>query len=181
MSTLELNREGLRALFGPTVFKGGLTDALPYSNYTATIGIVILVFSVVVTPENRVVGIAQYAGFGRAYLFPLAFIRDTVARRVLEKQGFVPAGWLGARGDSIAQLTDDEFNMIGLSSRAGVVLRQVVLDSAAAASGDTSSTPLQPVESSARGSNAPEAACAPADGCVRNPSGSGSGRCSGED
>ena len=42
---------GLRALFGPTVFRGGLADALPYSNYTATIGIVILVFSVVVTPE----------------------------------------------------------------------------------------------------------------------------------
>ena len=42
---------GLRALFGPTVFKGGLANALPYSDYTGTIGIVILVFSVVVTPE----------------------------------------------------------------------------------------------------------------------------------
>ena len=42
---------GLRALFGPTVFKGGLANALPYSDYTATIGVVILVFSVVVTPE----------------------------------------------------------------------------------------------------------------------------------
>jgi ABC-2 type transport system permease protein len=42
---------GLRALFGPTVFKGGLANALPYSNYTSVIAIVILVFSVVVTPE----------------------------------------------------------------------------------------------------------------------------------
>jgi S1-C subfamily serine protease len=91
--------------------------------------------SVVVTPENQVVGIAQYAGFGRAYLFPLAFIRDTVARRVLEKQGFVPAGWLGARGDSVAQLSDEEFNQAGLPSRAGVVLRQVAPDSPAAISG----------------------------------------------
>jgi S1-C subfamily serine protease len=91
--------------------------------------------SVVVTPENQIVGIAQYAGFGRAYLFPVAFIRDTVARRVMEKKGFVPAGWLGARGDSIAQLTDDEFNQIGLSNRAGVVLRQVAPDSPAALSG----------------------------------------------
>jgi S1-C subfamily serine protease len=91
--------------------------------------------SVVVTPANEIVGIAQYAGFGRAYLFPVAFIRDTVARRVLEKKGFVPAGWLGARGDSIAQLSDDEFNQTGLPSRAGVVLRQVVPDSPAALSG----------------------------------------------
>ncbi|HJQ26718.1 MAG TPA: PDZ domain-containing protein [Blastocatellia bacterium] len=91
--------------------------------------------SVVITPENQVVGIAQFAGFGRAYLFPLAFIRDTVARRVLEKQGFVPAGWLGARGDSVAQLTDEEFNQVGLPSRAGVVLRQVAPNSPAALSG----------------------------------------------
>lgn len=42
---------GLRALFGPTVFTGGLAKALPYADYTSTIGIVILVFSVVVTPE----------------------------------------------------------------------------------------------------------------------------------
>lgn len=91
--------------------------------------------SVVITPGNQIVGIAQYAGFGRAYLFPITFIRDTVARRVVEKKGFVPAGWLGARGDSIAQLTDDEFNATGLSNRAGVVLRQVAPDSPAAACG----------------------------------------------
>lgn len=42
---------GLRALFGPTVFRGGLANALPYADYTGTIGVVILVFSVVVTPE----------------------------------------------------------------------------------------------------------------------------------
>jgi S1-C subfamily serine protease len=90
--------------------------------------------SVVVTPDNRIVGIAQYAGFGRAYLFPVTFIRDT-AQRVLEKRGFVPAGWLGARGDSIAQLNDEEFNRIGLANRAGVILRQVAPDSPAALSG----------------------------------------------
>jgi len=42
---------GLRALFGPSVFKGGLADALPYADYAGIISIVILVFSVVVTPE----------------------------------------------------------------------------------------------------------------------------------
>jgi len=91
--------------------------------------------SVVVTPSNQLVGIAQYAGFGRAYLFPIAFIRDTVARRVMDRKGFVPAGWLGARGDSLAQLTDDEFSATGLANRAGVVLRQVAPDSPAAACG----------------------------------------------
>jgi ABC-2 type transport system permease protein len=42
---------GLRAIFGPTVFRGGLANALPYANYAGIISIVILVFSVVVTPE----------------------------------------------------------------------------------------------------------------------------------
>lgn len=42
---------GLRALFGPSVFKGGLANALPYADYAGIISIVILVFSVVVTPE----------------------------------------------------------------------------------------------------------------------------------
>lgn len=91
--------------------------------------------SIVLTAENQIVGIAQYAGFGRAYLFPAAFIRDTVARRVIEKKGFVPAGWLGARGDSLAQLSDAEFAPLGLESRAGVVLRYVAPDSAAASCG----------------------------------------------
>ncbi len=43
---------GLRALFGATAFgTGGLQAALPYSDYMGAIGVVILVFSVVVTPE----------------------------------------------------------------------------------------------------------------------------------
>lgn len=91
--------------------------------------------SVVTTPDNQLAGIAQYAGFGRAYLFPVSYIRDTVVRRVVEKKGFVPAGWLGARGDSIAQLSDAEFGQLGLPSRAGVVLRQVAPASPAAVSG----------------------------------------------
>jgi len=43
---------GLRALFGPSALgSGGLQAALPYSDYMGAIGVVILVFSVVVTPE----------------------------------------------------------------------------------------------------------------------------------
>ena len=42
---------GLRALFGTTAGTTNLANALPYSNYSAATSIVILVFSVVITPE----------------------------------------------------------------------------------------------------------------------------------
>ncbi len=42
---------GLRALFGSSSFTADLANALPYSSYSATIAVVILVFSVVITPE----------------------------------------------------------------------------------------------------------------------------------
>lgn len=88
--------------------------------------------SVVATFSNQVVGIAQYAGFGRAYLYPFEYIRDNVAKRVIAKKGNVPAGWLGAKGDSIAQLTESETGALGLASKTGVIVREVVPDSPAA-------------------------------------------------
>lgn len=91
--------------------------------------------SVVVTPENQVVGMAQYAGFGRAYLYPIDFIRDTIAKRVIEKNDNVPAGWLGVTGDSLTQLSDSDFAPLGLQRRAGVIVRQVTSESAAARAG----------------------------------------------
>jgi ABC-2 type transport system permease protein len=42
---------GMRALFGTSSLTADLVKGLPYSNYAATTAIVILVFSVVVTPE----------------------------------------------------------------------------------------------------------------------------------
>jgi len=91
--------------------------------------------SVVVTPDNLVVGIAQYAGFGRAYLYPIEFIRDTVAKRVIEKKDSVPAGWLGVKGESVAQLSDADLLILGLQRRAGVIVRDVTPESAAAQAG----------------------------------------------
>ncbi|MEK6407011.1 MAG: PDZ domain-containing protein [Acidobacteriota bacterium] len=91
--------------------------------------------SVVVTPENQLIGIAQYAGYGRAYLYPIQFIRDTVAKRVLEKKDNVPAGWLGIMGDSVAQLSDADFGALGLQRKAGVIVRQITPESAAAQAG----------------------------------------------
>ncbi|MEK6323465.1 MAG: PDZ domain-containing protein [Acidobacteriota bacterium] len=91
--------------------------------------------SVVVSPENQVIGIVQYAGFGRAYLYPIEFIRDTVAKRVIEKKDNVPAGWLGVKGDSVAQLSDADAGALGLQRKAGVIVRQVTPESAAAQAG----------------------------------------------
>lgn len=91
--------------------------------------------SVVQTLDNQVIGIAQWAGFGRAYLFPLEFIRDTVARRVIERKDNVPSGWLGAIGVGLAQLPETEIGTLGLERRTGVIVREVVPESPAAVSG----------------------------------------------
>jgi S1-C subfamily serine protease len=89
--------------------------------------------SVVVTPDNQIVGIAQYAGFGRAYLYPIDYVRNTIAKRVIEKKGNVPAGWLGVRGESVAELPDAD--AVALGRRAGVIIRLVSPESAAAHAG----------------------------------------------
>lgn len=54
--------------------------------------------SVVTSTDSRVIGMAQFAGFGRAYLYPINLIRDTVVQRVLERHDSVPSGWLGIAG-----------------------------------------------------------------------------------
>ena len=91
--------------------------------------------SVVVTTDNQVIGIAQYAGFGRAYLYPIQLIRDTIAKRVIEKQNNVPAGWLGVRGVSVAELSDTDISRIGLERKSGVIVRLVQTESPAARAG----------------------------------------------
>jgi S1-C subfamily serine protease len=91
--------------------------------------------SIVTTDSNQVIGMAQYAGFGRAYLFPIEFIRDTVAKRVIEKKGSVPAGWLGVYGDSLARVPDTERGAIGIDSKMGVIVREFPPNSPAFTSG----------------------------------------------
>jgi S1-C subfamily serine protease len=91
--------------------------------------------SIVTTFENKVIGIAQYAGYGRAYLFPIELIRDTVAKRVIEKKDSVPAGWLGAKGHTIALLPDEERVALGLNNKSGVIVKQVLPNSPAATGG----------------------------------------------
>jgi len=91
--------------------------------------------SVVVTPDSQVVGMAQYAGYGRAYLYPLALIRDTIAKRVIDKRDSVPAGELGAFGISVAQLSEVDFAQLGLPRKAGVIVQKVAEQGPAAKAG----------------------------------------------
>ncbi|HEU4386287.1 MAG TPA: trypsin-like peptidase domain-containing protein, partial [Blastocatellia bacterium] len=49
--------------------------------------------SVVEAPDGSVVGIAQFAGVNRAYLYPAEYIRNGIVTRVLQKNGSVPSGW----------------------------------------------------------------------------------------
>ncbi len=91
--------------------------------------------SVVATTENRIMGMAQYAGVGRAYLFTVDFLRDTIARRVIEKQDSVASGWIGIIGESLAQLPDAERMALGIESKAGVIVREVTPDGPGAVGG----------------------------------------------
>lgn len=88
--------------------------------------------SIVMTTDNKVVGMAQYAGYGRAYVFPVELLRNTIARRVIDKKASVPGGWLGLKGDSLAKLADSELATLGVNSKAGVVVREITPGSPAA-------------------------------------------------
>jgi S1-C subfamily serine protease len=81
--------------------------------------------SVVATTENRILGMAQYAGVGRAYLFTVDFLRDTVAHRVIEKKDSVASGWLGIIGENLSQISDAERFALGIENKAGVIVREV--------------------------------------------------------
>ena len=91
--------------------------------------------SIVMTPKSEVMGIAQYVSYGRAYLFPIQLIRDTIAKRVIEKKESVPAGWLGLKGDSLAKLPQTELASLGVTGTSGVIVREITPGSPAASVG----------------------------------------------
>ncbi len=91
--------------------------------------------SVVTTKDNQLVGVAQYAGFGRAYLFPIDLIRNTIAKRVIEKQGTVLTGWLGVVGSDLFRLSPTELSELRIERKTGVLVTDVSPDSPAARSG----------------------------------------------
>src|SRR5262249_54446766 len=89
----------------------------------------------ITTFDNELIGMAQYAGFGRAYVFPFAFIRDTVARRVIENNADVPAGRLGILGRRAGALPRGEAAPIGIKPDSAGMVQEIVPDSRAAKSG----------------------------------------------
>jgi S1-C subfamily serine protease len=91
--------------------------------------------SVVVTDDNQLLGMAKYAGYQRADLFPIELIRDTIAHRVLEKRDSVPAGSLGVVGMNVSQLVPEQITAFGVASPTGVLVRDINADSPAAKSG----------------------------------------------
>lgn len=91
--------------------------------------------SVIIDVDDKLVGMAQYAGFGRAYVFPFAYLRDTVVKRVVASNADVPAGWLGIVGEPVIKLQGAEQSGLGLTNNRGVVVREIVEDSPAATAG----------------------------------------------
>ena len=71
---------------------------------------------IVETLDNRIVGMAQWAGLSSdmAYVFPYEFLRGQVLARVLDRKGTVPSGWLGVVPDTP-----------GTGSTPGVVVKDI--------------------------------------------------------
>ena len=140
---IQATADGLRAVYFPsiTTAPGSIGQSSIYARARGAVTLYSAGMqarndsSVVISADDQILGISQYAGFGRAYLFPVALVRDTIARRVIERKGFVAPGWLGARGDSVAELAEPELRNLGLPKPAGVVVREVAANSPAALSG----------------------------------------------
>jgi ABC-2 type transport system permease protein len=114
---------GLRALFGTSSFTANVVKALPYSSYSATTAIIIVVFSVVVTPElvcpdrrDRTLSLYFSTAIGRgdyvvgkvaAAMMPLLLV--TLAPPLILYAGNVlfavhPLGYLEAHGRDLARI-----------------------------------------------------------------------------
>src|SRR5215475_14338079 len=131
---------GATRLYLSAFFKqsqGRVIESSPYSKSCGAVTLLSESFrsksdsSIITTFDNELIGIAQYAGFGRAYVFPFAFIRDTVARRVIDSNADVPAGWLGVVGTSASTISDQRAAELGLTARRGFVVSETVADSPA--------------------------------------------------
>lgn len=81
--------------------------------------------AIATSEDSRVIGMIQSTGMaeGVAYLFPIDLLENSVARRILAKNGSVPSGWLGVSGMNVTQLSKDQLIRLGASS--GVVVTAV--------------------------------------------------------
>lgn len=56
------------------------------------------------TVDGRLVGIVKYVSPGRGQVLSVSFLHDVVARRLVDTNGSIAAGWLGAEGMSLKDL-----------------------------------------------------------------------------
>ncbi len=91
--------------------------------------------SVAESPDGQIIGMVRFAGFGRGQLYPVDYISDTVARRVIDKNDSVPSAWLGVQGSDGYQVSDTELARLGLKDRSGLFVQKVEANSPAALSG----------------------------------------------
>lgn len=122
-------------------FSGRIEANNPYARLRGALGLRSPNFmsrndgAIVTTSDNRLVGLAQFAGHGRAYLFPINLIRETIARRVIETQKSVPSAWLGVTGVNLFQLSPEESKGLSADQRSGIFVKEVNGESPAAKSG----------------------------------------------
>ncbi|HWX41599.1 MAG TPA: PDZ domain-containing protein [Blastocatellia bacterium] len=92
--------------------------------------------SIVTTPDYQVVGMAQFAGAAQelAYLFPIEFLRNTVVKRVLERNDSIPSGSLGILG-VLTEFPGPDSAAPGGKMRQAVLVSEVQPDSTASKSG----------------------------------------------
>jgi serine protease Do len=79
--------------------------------------------SLVQSLTGQILGVARFELRGFGQLVPIAFLRDVVAKRVLDAKGSVECGWLGADGASIEDLPSEQRPA---SPAKGVLIRRLV-------------------------------------------------------
>jgi S1-C subfamily serine protease len=73
--------------------------------------------------SGQFLGVARYELRGFGQLVPIAFLRDVVAKRILDVKGSVECGWLGADGASLEELPSEQRPE---SPAKGVLIRKLV-------------------------------------------------------
>jgi S1-C subfamily serine protease len=120
----------------------GTVDSVSVPAHLARIGVASTLRSGALVPagdlslvhgaSGQLLGIARYEQPGRGYLVPIAFLKDVVARRVLDAHGSVECGWLGADGTSV---NEPPTAVAGAAATTGVRITALVGDGPGARGG----------------------------------------------
>lgn len=117
----------LQAQASPALIHSGVAFTIQSDDFMPTNDM-----SVVQGGSGAVLGVAKYVAPGHGYVFPIAYVRDVVVKRVVDAKGSVRSGWLGAEGSSVR---DVDAARRPASVDAGVIVNTVVDKSPAARAG----------------------------------------------